>query len=189
MSRILSLSHLVSCGLSLFILAGCTLDAADLQQVRDGYYCGDGRADDDIGEDCEGDNLLFNATCQTMGYTGGTLTCGHDCKFDYSGCYGMAVCGNNLAEAWETCDGIDLQGADCTDFGYVGGTLTCDEQCGHFDESNCEDPPLCGNGIFNTGEDCDGDFPGVETCESLGLGTGQLACDETCAYDTSGCHE
>jgi hypothetical protein len=139
MSRILSPSHLFFCVLSWFILAGCDLDDADRQPAVDGYYCGDGRADDDIGEDCEGDNLLFNATCQTLGYTGGTLTCGDDCQFDPSGCYGKAVCGNGLKEIGEKCDGADLQGVDCTDFGYAGGTLACDAGCGFFDKSNCVD--------------------------------------------------
>lgn len=46
----------------------------------------------------------------------------------------------------------------------------------------------CGNGEIDTDEECDGDFLGSETCESLGHGPGMLACDPvTCSFDTSMC--
>lgn len=50
------------------------------------------------------------------------------------------------------------------------------------------DGSLCGNGEVDTEEECDGDFLGEETCESLGHGPGMLSCDPvTCTYDTSMC--
>ena len=47
----------------------------------------------------------------------------------------------------------------------------------------------CGDGIIQNDEDCDGDKVGEgDTCESLGLGKGELRCKkESCTYDTSGC--
>jgi len=44
----------------------------------------------------------------------------------------------------------------------------------------------CGNGVIDT-EGCDGGDVGGQSCESLGLGSGTLACDSACALDTSGC--
>lgn len=46
----------------------------------------------------------------------------------------------------------------------------------------------CGNGTLDATEQCDGTNLGGETCESLGEGTGTLACDPVmCTYDTSMC--
>jgi len=45
--------------------------------------CGDGRAD--TGEACDGADLA-GASCQTVGFVGGTLACSSRCTFDTSGC-------------------------------------------------------------------------------------------------------
>lgn len=47
------------------------------------YDCGNGIIDP--GEQCDGANLN-NQTCQTLGWTSGTLTCSGICMFDTSGC-------------------------------------------------------------------------------------------------------
>lgn len=44
----------------------------------------------------------------------------------------------------------------------------------------------CGNGAIDT-ESCDGADLGGQTCASLGLGSGTLACDAACGFDTSSC--
>ncbi len=47
--------------------------------------------------------------------------------------------------------------------------------------------PVCGNGIVETGEACDGDdFAGM-TCESFGQPAGTLACSAGCTLDLTGC--
>ena len=46
---------------------------------------------------------------------------------------------------------------------------------------------LCGNGIIDEGEQCDGSNLGSETCTNLGEGDGVLMCSASCAYDTSMC--
>ena len=48
---------------------------------------------------------------------------------------------------------------------------------------------LCGNGVIDTGEQCDGDNVGELTCASLnqGFDGGQLACGNDCQFDVSGC--
>lgn len=48
-------------------------------------------------------------------------------------------------------------------------------------------PPVCGNGIVETGESCDGSNLNGQTCVSLGFAGGTLACSGTCSFDTSGC--
>lgn len=50
------------------------------------------------------------------------------------------VCGNNILEFGEQCDGIDLGGQTCIGLGYGGGILICDSSC-IFDTSGCTPPP------------------------------------------------
>jgi PKD repeat protein len=46
---------------------------------------------------------------------------------------------------------------------------------------------LCGNGVQDEGEECDGDDFGGQTCEDLGYSGGNLACNLDCTLDTSTC--
>jgi hypothetical protein len=46
---------------------------------------------------------------------------------------------------------------------------------------------VCGNGIIEGGEDCEGSDLNGQTCETLGYGPGTLACDIACSFDTFGC--
>jgi len=46
----------------------------------------------------------------------------------------------------------------------------------------------CNNGQINTGEDCDGNNLGGQTCQSLGFSGGTLSCNQsTCKFNTSQC--
>lgn len=47
--------------------------------------------------------------------------------------------------------------------------------------------PVCGNGIAESGEDCDGEDLESETCVGLGWAAGELGCTKSCVYDTSAC--
>lgn len=47
--------------------------------------------------------------------------------------------------------------------------------------------PICGNGILDAGEQCDGGDLAGNSCGSLGLGGGALSCNAECTYDTSAC--
>lgn len=47
-----------------------------------------------------------------------------------------AVCGNNVKESGEDCDGSDLNGATCVSRGYTGGSLSCNSNC-TFNVSSC----------------------------------------------------
>ncbi len=96
------------------------------------------------------------------------------------------VCGDGSQQAAELCDGADLAGQTCQSLGFAGGTLGCLPDC-TFDTSACDaGGPTCGNGVAETGEDCDGADLGGLTCLDLGYTGGTLGCVD-CAFDTSGC--
>lgn len=46
------------------------------------------------------------------------------------------ICGNNIKEINEECDGPDLGGQSCVSLGYSGGTLSCNSNC-TFNTSQC----------------------------------------------------
>lgn len=48
-------------------------------------------------------------------------------------------------------------------------------------------PPVCGNGVKESGEVCDGNDLGGQTCQSQGFGGGTLTCNGDCTLNTSGC--
>jgi len=48
-----------------------------------------------------------------------------------------AVCGNNLKEGTEVCDGTDLGGQTCVSRGFTGGTLSCNGTCSAFVTTSC----------------------------------------------------
>jgi hypothetical protein len=52
----------------------------------------------------------------------------------------VSVCGNNIKETGEQCDGSDLGGATCQSLGYSGGTLSCRPDC-TFNTSGCYTAP------------------------------------------------
>jgi len=54
-------------------------------------------------------------------------------------------------------------------------------------EREGDEPPICGDGVVNGTEMCEYLNLAGQSCSSLGLGSGQLACGDQCAFDTSGC--
>jgi hypothetical protein len=48
-------------------------------------------------------------------------------------------------------------------------------------------PIPCGNGVLDTGEQCDGDKLNGQSCETLDLGHGELKCTDICKFDPSEC--
>ena len=73
-------------------------------------YCGDGIINGN--EQCDGNNLN-GQTCQTKGFTSGTLTCGN-CQFNTAQCTTQTspVCGNRIKEGAEQCDDGNLVNGD-----------------------------------------------------------------------------
>ncbi len=151
--------------------------------------CGNGKAEADLldYEDCDGTDLR-DMTCYDLGYPGGDLACGSDCSYDVSGCDVPAGCGNGVAEGMELCDGQDLGGVTCSDLGYSGGELACTAACG-YDTSGCnQSGPVCGNGLLEEGEECDGVQWLYDSCRQMGYSGGVVSCNECCcSMDTSLC--
>jgi hypothetical protein len=48
----------------------------------------------------------------------------------------LGVCGNNIVEYLENCEGSDLNRKTCQNMGFSGGTLKCDIACA-YDTSGC----------------------------------------------------
>jgi MYXO-CTERM domain-containing protein len=97
-------------------------------------------------------------------------------------------CGDGLLSPGEECDEADLNEETCESLGYFGGSLACDQTC-RLDVSGCEGQPLdiCGNGIRENDEECDGEDLGGVDCEELGYAGDGLACGPDCLYDTGDC--
>ncbi len=110
------------------------------EKAKAGQSCGNNVKEGT--EECDGTSLA-NQTCVSKGYASGTLACS-SCKFDTSACVSApaAVCGNNVKEGTEECDGTDLAGQTCKSEGFESGTLSCNN-C-KFDTSKCiaEKPPV-----------------------------------------------
>lgn len=89
-------------------------------------------------------------------------------------------CGSGTVEGPEACDGEAFAGATCADFGFPGGALACRDDC-TIDTAGCT---LCGDGVLDPGEVCDGALADDVVCPE---GTeGAPRCTD-CAIDLSGC--
>lgn len=119
----------------------------------------------------------------------GTTTCPEDCG---SAC-GDGVC--NGSETEQSCPddcavaciadgdglGCDASTPCCSGVGNCTGGKPANRVCAPV-------AAVCGDGVVEGGEQCEGGLPLADTCVSLGFSSGTLACDGgTCAYDTSGC--
>jgi hypothetical protein len=103
------------------------------------------------------------------------------------------ICGNDIIEGTEVCDGTDLGNNTCEDLlGCSGGTLVCNATCDGFDTSECSGCLVCDNdGVCEYGEDCNncasdcvgGTIPsatcGNGICEA-GDGEDCLSCPQDC---------
>jgi hypothetical protein len=141
--------------------------------------CGDGVQEGD--ELCDGEDF-GDASCESEGYTAGTLVCSESCQgYATDGCF---TCGNGLLEIAEQCDGPLGPAVTCETAGFTDGTLACDAVTCQFDTSGCS---LCGDGVAEGNEVCDqDDFLGLG-CADLGFDGGTLACDAECSHDFTSC--
>ena len=153
--------------------------------------CGNGVAEGGNGEDCDGADLS-GASCRSVGFAAGDLSCNTDCTFNTSQCDSNenGFCGDGIIDSpGEQCEGSNLDGATCESLGFLAGTLACSPDC-EFDTNNCTqvtEPPQCGNGVVESGEDCEGSDLRGETCESLGNAGGTLSCNADCSYNETAC--
>ena len=75
------------------------------------------------------------------------------------------------------------------------GDCQPDEQISGGNPQSCPDCAVCGNGVIDVGEECDGasfpqdKFGNPVSCESYGYATGTLSCTSDCKINLSGCHD
>ena len=196
---------------------GCTASTdADCPPVT---ACGDGVVDEDIGEFCEGDcptecEAPALGTCASSRLLGQADNCTARCITEpvticsveesdgvccATSCDAtndidcMPVCGNNIAEGEETCDG-DGDGEDscaaisamCVDDGNPCTTATlsgsvgmCDLKCTIADVEAGPSDDCCIEGSMVSDPDC-GCVPGVPDCCGNGVTEGDELCDGDC---------
>ena len=155
-------------------------------------------------EKCDGNNF-GGLSCESFGFNRGKLAC-IKCQINKSGCYNSyeptkptegeqteptepsitPICGNNIVEGNEDCDGTDFGELGCVDFGFNSGNLVC-ENC-RINTTNCDNKILqtCGNGVIEVSEECEGNNFNGKTCEQYGFDFGELFCNN-CKIDASGC--
>lgn len=114
--------------------------------------------------DLDGDGWKSRKDCDDLDpdvYPGAPELCdGKDNQCPRDAGYGLIdegcnpVCGDDLIDAGEECDGTDLGGMACVDLGYDYGDLGCTGDC-TYDTSSCF-YSFCGDGFQEPGEDCDG---------------------------------
>lgn len=129
--------------------------SVDTESAEVGGGCGDDLIA--IDEECDGENL-GNATCESLGYFGGTLACTDTCKLDVSGCQMESICGNGIAEGDEVCDGGDFAGETCETVGdFIDGALMCSDTCDEIITLACLSPGE--GGMCGADEDCPPEAP------------------------------
>lgn len=168
---------------------GCNVDCTYDYGMCSG--CGDAVITDP--EQCEpaSDVLdkdeLGDATCVSLGFDDGLLSCSPGCTFNTDGCYN---CGDAVQEGNEECDGADFGGQTCADYlspsmaPFDTGSLSCAGDC-TIGTDNCS---LCGDGVVSGAEVCEQGVLEGATCLSQGFDAGVLACNASCTgYDTDSC--
>jgi hypothetical protein len=146
-------------------------------------------------EQCElGVPITQSCEDQGTGYYSGSLTCDYaTCNFNVDTCLS---CGNGKIESYngitEVCDGNDFGNKTCRNFGtppFLNGKLKCSANCQTIDTTGCN-RSLCGNGIIDGEEECDGNNLGVppKTCTDLGCtGGGPVRCQDNCTFSKTSC--
>lgn len=118
-----------------------------------------------------------------------------------SGGWSAAECRNGIIEGLEDCDcgendicsEKELGGIGCVALGshpdvpgtLTGGVLLCSSKSCRYDVANCF---YCGDGWINGNEGCEPDIDLESSCQELGMGLGEVFCNDDCQIDTSQCN-
>ncbi len=174
----------------------CQFDTSLCTGGNETGYCGDGVIN--TGETCDGSNWGNITGCQNFdSFTGGALSCDDTCHFNTSLCEipPTPFCGDGVIQPGEQCDFVNdtpIYGdLDCTDFDdFTGGVLGCDPVTCQALVDNCTGgtPGICGDGVVNVGEQCDGtNFSGLDCTDFDSFTGGVLTCNPDCTANTSAC--
>lgn len=135
-------------------------------------------------------NLQGNATCEERG---GGAVCSK-CTSQNDGCVETVAAGCEV--------GVDATESGTTTVDVTGTTAGMSMSSTSVTSSTTVEPEtgettmalemdvaaMCGDGVLNEGEECDGDQFSVEDCAALDWDGGELGCNqELCVLDTSGC--
>lgn len=157
---------------------------------------------------------LFQSTATTVRRTNNkTSTASTDRTLWWMpGAYAPGVPGDNggaanytprapgLLDGTGTCDpdgdglaGVDYDGDGARDTTWrdlAGRTVTCGSLTALMDIGAVQSAPtgaVCGNGLREGTEACDGADLASQTCVTLGRGAGTLVCKSDCSFDLAGC--
>lgn len=123
-------------------------------------------------------------------FSGGQARCNSSCTgFNLQTCQiKKATCGNGILESGEYCDGDVKDCAYLNPGQYIGGKAKCSNDCTGYKTLTCETKPVCGNGIIEPGEYCDGDVKDCIAIDSYKFSSGKAKCNTVCSgYRTQTC--
>lgn len=178
------------------VIAVSLIGCVDADDLKDGEkkeettpMCGNGVWT--ASEACDGNKVPSCASEHGTGTYTGTITCSNTCTLiDSCQLVGDGEeCGDGVVEGNEACDGTNHDGQTCESLGYDGGSLGCNN-C-QLNKSNCFNnapDPSCGNGVAESGENCDGNDMANQSCQSLGYDGGSLTCTSSCAFNRINCY-
>jgi cysteine-rich repeat protein len=166
--------------------------------------CGDGYKYA-VNEQCDKTDL-GGASCISLAYDGGSLSCALNCYYDASNCWDAACSsnadcpdqtayhcvGNNVWKDFKDyyCEHPGQQNAHCefTETDNQWAVCSLPNVCVPGNAA-CQPPgPFCGDGIINyTNEQCDYENLDGKSCLDFGFNDGYLSCNATCKFNTSGC--
>ncbi|MEK6875655.1 MAG: hypothetical protein AABX30_03150 [Nanoarchaeota archaeon] len=158
-----------------------------MQEIA-GTYRGDGSLGDVISYSTQGENKCFFGITESKYWTTKAKSFFKDCINFALTKNPQPICGDNLKDTNEICDGTDLNRQTCISQGFLSGNLACSSDCLSFDTFNCIPQPVCGNNIKEAEEICDRDDLNGETCITKGFFGGTLACKSNClSFSTYNC--
>ena len=185
---ILAMSALLLCACNESVKYGSECTNGDIPRCTDDYHF----------VKCDNGSNKTESCCSDAEIAAGT--CGSVCMMRAAGAVcektSMVVeqpeCGNGKLESGEQCDSQDLNGNSCVNKYGVNakGQAVCDPVTCQVRYDGCQpDTTKCGDGIIDSGEDCDGDALNDHSCAADVAGSsGNLKCTDTCKFDYSDCH-
>lgn len=127
-------------------------------------HCGDGVADPN--ESCDGTDLA-GASCLTLGYNGGNLSCLADCSNELSDCESTGRCGDDILDTMEECDdGNELDGDGCEACRVMPFSLDDVDDCGVPVGVSSVSISTTGRALVALGVSC---WPGITTVAYLSI--------------------